>query len=81
MLEMEESGSHQLTIGPHQDNVNPHQVESRGSQHNNSVVNPQQRGDHEGSVQITHTSKSQSRGKSHASYLKNEKDTQCEIES
>ena len=23
-LEMEESGSHQLTIGPHQDNVNPH---------------------------------------------------------
>ena len=81
MLEMEESSSHQLTIGPHQDNVNPHQVESGGSQHNNSVVNPQQRGDHEGSVQITHTSKSQSRGKSHASYLKNEKDTQCEIES
>ena len=78
---MEESGSHQLTIGPHQDNVNPHQIESGGSQHNNSVVNPQQRGDHEGSVQITHTSKSQSWGKSHASYLKNEKDTQCEIES
>ena len=41
---MEESGSHQPTIGPHQDNVNPHQAKSGGSQHNNSVVNPQQRG-------------------------------------
>ena len=58
--QMEESGSHQPTIGPHQGNDNPHQIESGGSQHNNSVVNPQQRGDHEGSVQITHTSKSQS---------------------
>ena len=80
MLEMEESGSHQLTIGPHQDNVNPHQIESGGSQHNNSVVNPQQRGDHEGNVQTTHTSKSQSRGKSHVSHEKNEKDTQREID-
>ena len=57
---MEESGSHQLTIGPHQDNVNSHQVESRGSQHNNSVVNSQQRGDHEGSTHTTYTSNSQS---------------------
>ena len=77
---MEESGSHQLTIRPHQDNVNPHQAEARGSQHNNSVVNPQQKGDHEGSVQTTHTSKSQSRGKSHVSYAKNERDMQREID-
>ena len=77
---MEESVSHQPMIGPHQDNVNPHQAESGGSQRNNLVVNPQQRGDHEGSVQITHTSTSQSRGKSHASHAKNEKDTQREID-
>ena len=77
---MEESGSHQPTIGPHQGNVNPHQVESRGSQRNNSVVNPQQRGDHEGSVQTTHTSRSQSRGKSHFSDAKNERDMQREID-
>ena len=80
MLEMEESGSYQPTIEPHQDNVNPHQVEPGGSQCNNSVVNPQQRGDHEGSVQTTHTSKSQSRGKSHVSYAKNEREMQREID-
>ena len=77
---MEESGSHQLTIGLHQGNVNPHQAESGGTQRNNSVVNPQQRGNREGSVQTTHTSKSQSRGKSHVSHAKNEKDMQCEID-
>ena len=77
---MEESGSHQLTIGPHQGNVNPHQAESGGSQRNNSVVNPQQRGDHEGSVQTTHTSKSQSCGKSHVSHAKNERNMQREID-
>ena len=80
MLEMEDSGSHQLTIRPHQDNVNPHQAESGGSQHNNSVVNPQQRGDHEGSVQTTHTSKSQSWEKSHVSHAKNERNMQREID-
>ena len=80
MLEMEESGSHQSTIGPHQDNVNKHQAELGGSQRNNSVVNPQQRGDHEGSVQIAHTSKSQSRGKSHVSHAKNERDMQRDID-
>ena len=73
---MEESGSHQPTIRPHQGNVNPHEVESRGFQRNNSVVNPQQRGNREESVQTTHTSKSQSRGKSHVSYAKNERDMQ-----
>ena len=77
---MEESGAHQPTIGLHQDNVNPHQTESGGSQHNNSVVNPQQRGDHEGSTHTTHTSKSQSRGKSHVSHAKNERDMQREID-
>ena len=58
MLEMEESSSHQLMIRPHHDNVNSHQAESGGSQRNNLVVNPQQRGAHEGSVQTTHTNKS-----------------------
>ena len=80
MLETEESSSHQPTIGPHQGNVNPHQAKSGGSQHNNSIVNPQQRGDHEGSVQATHTSKCQSRGKSHVSYARNEGDMQREID-
>ena len=76
---MEESGSHQPTIGPHQGNDSPHQAESGDSQHNNSVVNPQQRGDHEGSGQ-THTNRSQSCGKSHVSHAKNERDMQCEID-
>ena len=53
---------------------------SGGSQRNNSVVNPLQRRDYEGSVQTTHTSKSQSRGKSHVSHAKNERDMQCEID-
>ena len=77
---MEELGSHQPTIGPHQDDTNLHQAESRGSQHNNSVVNPQQRRDHEGSMHTTHTSRSQSRGKSHVSHAKNERDMQREID-
>ena len=55
-------------------------MESRGSQRNNSVVNLQQRGDHEGSMQTTHTSKSQSRRKSHVSHAKNERDMQLEID-
>ena len=77
---MEESGSHQPTIGPHQGNDSPHQAKSGGSQRNNSVVNPQQMGDHEGSGQTTHTNRSQSRGKSHVSHAKNERDMQCEID-
>ena len=80
MLKMEESGSHQLTIGPHQDNDSPHQAKSGGSQHNNSVVNPQQMGDHEGSEQTMHTNRSQSHGKSHVSHAENEKDMQHEID-
>ena len=58
----------------------PHQAESGGFQCNNSVVNPQQRGDHEGSVQTTHTGKSQSCGKSHVSHAKNERVMQREID-
>ena len=77
---MEELGSHQLTIEPHQGNDSPHQGESGGSQRNNSVVNPQQKGDHEGSGQTTHTNRSQSRGKSHVSHAKNERDMQHEID-
>ena len=77
---MEESGSHQPMIRLHQGNDSPHQAESGGSQHNNSMVNPQQRGDHEGSGQTTHTNKSQSRGKSHVSHAKNERDMQREID-
>ena len=48
---MEESGLHQSTIGPHKGNDNLHQMESGGSQHSQSEVNPQQRGDREKSGQ------------------------------
>ena len=77
---MEELGSYQPTIGPHQDDANLHKAKLGGSHHNNSIVNPQQRGDHEGSMHTTHTSKSQSQGKSHVSHAKNERDMQREID-
>ena len=77
---MEESGSHQLTIGPHQGNDNPYQAESGGSQHSQSEVNPQQRGDRERSGQTMHTNRSHSRGKSHVFHAENEKDMQREID-
>ena len=77
---MEELGSHQPTISPHQDDANLHQAKLGGFQHNNSVVNPQQRGYHKGSMHTTHTSKSQSRGKSYVSHAKNERNTQREID-
>ena len=80
VLKMEESGSHQLTIKPHQGNDSLHQGESGGSQHNNSVVNPQQKGDQEESGQTTHTNRSQSCGKSHVSHAKNERNMQREID-
>ena len=76
MLKMEESGSHQPTIGSHQGNDNPHQAESGGSQHSQLEVNPQQKGDRERSGQTMHTNRSQSRGKSHVSHAENEKDMQ-----
>ena len=77
---MEESGSHQPTVGPHQDNDNLHQAASGGSQHNYSGVHPQQKGGREQSGQTMHTNRSQSRGKSHVSHAENEKDMQCEID-
>ena len=77
---MEESGSHQLTIGPHQGIDNPHQAELGGSLHNHSVENHQRRGDREGSGQTMHTNRSQSRGKSHVSHAENERDMQREID-
>ena len=76
---MEESASHQPTIGPHQGDDNPHQATSGGSQHSQSEVNPQQRGDREQSGQTMHTNRSQLRGKSHVSHAENEKDMQREI--
>ena len=60
--------------------ANLHQVESRGSQHSDPFVNLERRGDREGSVRTTHTNKSQSRGKSRVSHVKNNKDMQCEID-
>ena len=77
---MEESSSHQSTIGPHQGIDNMHQAESGGSLHNHSVENCHRRGDHEGSGQTMHTNRSQSRGKSHVSHAENERDMQCEID-
>ena len=77
---MEESSSHQPTIGPHKGNDNLHQMESGGSQHSQSEVNPQQRGDREKSGQTMHTNRSQSREKSHVSHAENEKDMQREID-
>ena len=60
--------------------ANLHQAESRGSQHSNLFVNLQQREDREGSAHTTHTSKSQSQGKSHVSHAKNDRDMQREID-
>ena len=80
MLKMEESGPHQTAMGPHQVNASLHQVESGGFQHSNPFVNLQHGEDHEGSVHITHTSRSQSRGKGHVSYARNDRDMQREID-
>ena len=77
---MEESGPHQTAMGPHQVDANLHQAELRGSQHSNLFVKLQQRGNHEGSVHTTHTSKSQSQGKSRVSHVKNDRDMQREID-
>ena len=60
--------------------ANLHQAESRGSQRSDPFVNLERRGDREGSVRTTHTSKSQSRGKSRVSHAKKNRDMQCEID-
>ena len=54
--------------------------QNRGALNITIVVNLQQRGDYEGSMHTTYTSKIQSRGKSHVSYAKNERDMQREID-
>ena len=77
---MEESGPHQASMDPHQVDANLHQEKSRGSQHSNPFVSLQQRGDHEGSVHTTHTSKSQSQRKSRVSHANNDRDMQREID-
>ena len=66
--------------GPHQVDVNLHQVELRGSQYGNSRRSLEQRGGREVSTHTTRTSKSQSRGKSHVSHAKNDRDMQREID-
>ena len=58
----------------------PHQVESMGSQHQDHFRDLEQRRDREGSVHTTHTTRSQSRGKSRVSHEKNAKDMQLEID-
>ena len=50
---MEELGSHQTAMGPHQADAILHQAESGGSQHNNPFVNLQHRGDYEGNAYTT----------------------------
>ena len=77
---MERASPHQVDTGPQQMDANLHQADSRGSQHNDPFVNLERRGDCEGSMCTTYTSKSQSRGKSHISHAKNNRDMQCEID-
>ena len=77
---MEGVGPHQTATGPQQVDPNLHQAESRGSPHSDPFVNLEWRGDHKGSVRTTHTSISQSRGKSHVSHAKNNRDNKNEID-
>ena len=77
---MEEAGPHHYAAGPHQEDANPHQAESRGSQHGDSHRSPERRKGREGSVRITHTIKSHSRGKSHVSHAKHDRSLQREID-
>ena len=79
-FKMEGAGPYQAATGPQQVDANLHQVESRGSQHSDPFVNLEWRGDRERSVRTTHTSKSQSRGKSRVSHAKNNRDMQHEID-
>ena len=66
--------------GPRQVDANPHQAKSRGSKPGDPHWSPERREDREGSVCITHTTKSHSRGKSHVSHVKNERNLQREID-
>ena len=77
---MEEAGPHRYAAGPHQVNANPHQAESRGSQHGNPHRSPKRKEGREGSVRTTHTTKSHSRGKSHVSHAKHDRNLQRQID-
>ena len=77
---MEEAGPHHYAAGPHQVDTNLHQAGSRGSQHGNPHRSLERREGREGSVRTTHTIKSHSRGKSHVSHAKNDRDLQREID-
>ena len=59
-FKMEGAGPHQAATGPQQVDANLQQAESRGSQHSDLFLNLERRGDREGSVRTTRTSKSQS---------------------
>ena len=80
MFTMEEAGPHQVAARSHEINADPRRAELRGSQHGNPHRSLEWREGREGSVRTTHTSKSQSRGKSHVSHAKNDKDMQREID-
>ena len=77
---MEEADPHHFAAGPHQVDANLHQAESRGSQHENPQRSLERRKGHEGSVRTTYTNKSHSRGKSHVSHAKKDRDMQREID-
>ena len=77
---MEEVGPQQAATGPHQVDANLYQAESRESQHGNLHRSRERRGGREGSVYTTHSSKNQSRGKSHVSHAKDNRDMQREID-
>ena len=66
--------------GPRQVDANPYQAESTGSQHGDPHRSPKRREGCEGSVHTTHTIKSHSRGKSHVSHAKNDRNLQHEID-
>ena len=77
---IEETGPHQVTARPHQIDADLDQAESRGFQHDNSRRSLERREGSEGSVRTTHTSKSHSRGKSHITHAKNDRDMQHKID-
>ena len=58
----------------------PHQAKSKGSQHQDHFLDLERKRDREGSVNTTHTSKSQSWGKSHVSREENAKAMLKEID-
>ena len=77
---MEEAGPHHYAAGPHQVDANLYQAKSRGSQHGDPQRSLERREGREGSVHTTHTTKNHSRGKSHVSHAKNDRNLQREID-